>query len=99
MPKNNIRYGLSSFKTIRENSFRYIDKTEQIFNLISEKNRCFFLTRSRRFGKTLLVDTLAEIFQGNKKLFRGLADLLAKNIKLGGIKVKLPDDRRVYFFI
>ena len=66
MPKNDIRYGLSSFKTIRENSLKYIDKTESIFKLISQNNYVF-LARPRRFGKTLLVDTLKEIFKGNKK--------------------------------
>ena len=71
--KTDIQYGASSLSEIKKVGAMYVDKTEQIFNLISEKNRRFFLARPRRFGKTLLVDTLAEIFQGNKKLFRGLA--------------------------
>ncbi len=68
-----INYGKSSFKNIIEKNYRYIDKTEAIYRLISSANDCVFLSRPRRFGKTLLLDTLSEIFQGNKELFRGLS--------------------------
>ena len=49
----------------------YVDKTEYAFNLIKSPGR-FFLSRPRRFGKSLFVDTLKEIFEGNQKLFEGL---------------------------
>ena len=68
-----IQYGAASFKEIIETSSLYIDKTSKIYELITQGSRRFFLSRPRRFGKTLLVDTLSEIFQGNKELFKGLA--------------------------
>ena len=49
----------------------YVDKTELIYQLISEGSY-YFLSRPRRFGKSLLVDTLKQIFLGNKELFKGL---------------------------
>lgn len=66
-----ISYGESSLRTLVKENCRYVDKTACIHRLIST-NRRVFLSRPRRFGKTLLVDTLSEIFQGNKELFRGL---------------------------
>ncbi len=68
-----IQYGAASFKEIVKTSSLYIDKTSKIHDLITQGSRRFFLSRPRRFGKTLLVDTLSEIFQGNKELFKGLA--------------------------
>ena len=68
-----IQYGAASFKEIVKTSSLYIDKTSKIYDLITQGSRRFFLSRPRRFGKTLLVDTLSEIFQGNKELFKGLA--------------------------
>ena len=67
-----ISYGESSLQALISNKCRYIDKTESIYKLISNYRRILFL-RPRRFGKSLLVDTLAEIFRGNKELFKGLA--------------------------
>jgi hypothetical protein len=55
---------------INENSV-YVDKTADIFRLITE-GRCYFLSRPRRFGKSLLVNTLKEIFLGNKHYFKDL---------------------------
>jgi hypothetical protein len=54
-----------------ESNCIYVDKTEYAFNLIKSPGR-FFLSRPRRFGKSLFVDTLKEIFEGNQKLFEGL---------------------------
>ena len=51
----------------------YIDKTGRIYDLIKTKGSRFFLSRPRRFGKTLLVSILEQIFKGNKELFKGLA--------------------------
>ncbi len=64
--------GIQSFRTIRENGLRYVDKTGYAAMLVN-RGRRFFLSRPRRFGKSLFVDTLKELFEGNEKLFRGLA--------------------------
>ncbi len=63
--------GIQSFSTIMEESFIYVDKTDYIYNLI-DHGRNFFLSRPRRFGKSLLLSTIKEIFSGNKKLFESL---------------------------
>ena len=53
------------------NDMVYVDKTEFVWNLAKLPGR-FFLSRPRRFGKSLFVDTLKELFEGNRKLFEGL---------------------------
>ena len=63
--------GISTFRKIREVDYLYIDKTKEAYNLISNHTYSF-LSRPRRFGKSLFLDTLKEIFEGNKKLFEGL---------------------------
>ena len=63
--------GIQSFIKLRTNDCLYIDKTQDILRLITGGNS-FFLSRPRRFGKSLLVSTLEEIFKGNKALFEGL---------------------------
>ncbi len=63
--------GISTLKTIIEADMVYIDKTPFAYDLIKVPGR-YFLARPRRFGKSLFVDTLKEIFTGNKKLFTGL---------------------------
>ncbi|MDR1820359.1 MAG: ATP-binding protein [Methanobrevibacter sp.] len=60
-----------SFEILRRYDYLYIDKTENIWNLINN-GRIYFLSRPRRFGKSLLVSTLKELFKGNKELFKGL---------------------------
>ena len=64
--------GLSTFRFLIEDGMVYVDKTGIIRPLVSVKGR-YFLSRPRRFGKSLLVDTLKELFEGNESLFRGLA--------------------------
>jgi hypothetical protein len=49
-----------------------VDKTEKIFDLVNNPKGVYFLSRPRRFGKSLLISTLNEIFEGNKELFKGL---------------------------
>ncbi len=71
MNKLDLPIGESAFKNIREWDFYYVDKTAHIFEL-ARKPGYYFLSRPRRFGKTLLVSTLKELFEGNEKLFRGL---------------------------
>ncbi|MCY4444421.1 MAG: AAA family ATPase, partial [Proteobacteria bacterium] len=60
-----------SFKSLRKNNFYYVDKTRYLYNLTEEENY-FFLSRPRRFGKSLLVSTLHYLFEGEKELFKGL---------------------------
>ena len=69
-----ISTGNPNFREIIENDNLYIDKTRYIYNLISSKSidNIFFLSRPRRFGKSLTIDTLEQIFKGNKELFKGL---------------------------
>ena len=64
--------GIQDFRTIREANFYYVDKTSLIHQLVRE-GRFYFLSRPRRFGKSLLVSTLKSLFEGNKSLFEGLA--------------------------
>ncbi|GHV72341.1 ATPase AAA [Spirochaetia bacterium] len=61
--------GIQDFASIREEGFRYVDKTERIHGLISGSGRAFFLSRPRRFGKSLLCSTLGAIFEGRRDLF------------------------------
>ena len=63
--------GIQTFRTIIEDDYLYIDKTELARSLI-ENYRYLFLSRPRRFGKSLFLDTLHNIFEGNRELFRGL---------------------------
>src|SRR3990167_5746669 len=62
---------ISTFSTLRELDYVYVDKTEHMYHLITGGRR-YFLSRPRRFGKSLLVSTLYEILTANKKLFNGL---------------------------
>ncbi|MCK4761558.1 MAG: ATP-binding protein [Candidatus Aminicenantes bacterium] len=63
--------GIQTFSKLIERNYLYIDKTECIYNLI-KGGGYYFLSRPRRFGKSLLVSTLKEIFSGSKELFKGL---------------------------
>ena len=63
--------GKQDFESLINGNYVYVDKTEIIYNLISSGS-VYFLSRPRRFGKSLLVSTLKEIFSGNKELFKGL---------------------------
>ncbi len=64
--------GIQTFSNIREDNYLYIDKTAIIQQLI-ECGKYYFLSRPRRFGKSLLLDTIRNIFEGKKHLFKGLA--------------------------
>jgi hypothetical protein len=69
-----IKYpvGLQDFKGIREGGFLYVDKTALIYRLV-KTSKYVFLSRPRRFGKSLLTSTLHYYFEGRKELFEGLA--------------------------
>ncbi|MDR2544302.1 MAG: AAA family ATPase, partial [Methanobrevibacter sp.] len=66
-----ICVGTQTFEYLRENDYLYVDKTKDIRNLIHNE-KIVFLSRPRRFGKSLLVSTLKSLFSGNKELFEGL---------------------------
>ena len=71
--------GIQNFEKIRQDGFVYVDKTAQIYNLAATGDY-YFLSRPRRFGKSLLVSTMEAYFQGRKELFKGLAiEKLEKN--------------------
>ena len=63
--------GKQSLRTLIEGGYVYVDKTMHIHRLI-DKGSVYFMSRPRRFGKSLTVSTLEEIFKGNKELFKGL---------------------------
>lgn len=63
---------VSTFQIMMNHDYVYIDKTEQIYNLFNKGIRYYFLSRPRRFGKTLLISTLKDFFSGNKNLFKTL---------------------------
>ncbi|MDO5525739.1 MAG: AAA family ATPase [Prevotella sp.] len=65
--------GIQTFSEIIENNYLYIDKTEYVYNLTHGAPKYFFLSRPRRFGKSLLTSTLHSYFDGQKELFKGLA--------------------------
>jgi len=67
----NLPIGVSDFKKIIKQDYLYVDKTEILYKLITS-NEYYFLSRPRRFGKSLLISTLEEIFKGNKELFKDL---------------------------
>ena len=64
--------GIQNFESLRKDGYLYIDKTEFVHKLVSE-GRYYFLSRPRRFGKSLLISTLEAYFQGKRELFEGLA--------------------------
>ncbi len=71
MTRRKLPIGIQDFPTMRENDYYYVDKTALIRQL-ADKGRFYFLSRPRRFGKSLLLDTLGSLFEGNESLFRGL---------------------------
>ena len=64
--------GIQNFEDLRRNGFTYVDKTQFIYKLADE-GKYYFLSRPRRFGKSLLLSTIEAYFQGKKELFEGLA--------------------------
>ena len=64
--------GIQNFEKIREGGYVYVDKTELIYQIV-RTGGYYFLSRPRRFGKSLLVSTMEDYFQGKKELFKGLA--------------------------
>ena len=63
--------GIQSFEFLRSEGYLYVDKTELVYRLVT-KGKPYFLSRPRRFGKSLLLSTLEAYFKGKKELFEGL---------------------------
>ena len=71
MAKRKLPIGIQTFREIREAGYYYVDKTAHMRQLLDE-GKHYFLSRPRRFGKSLFLDTLKELFEGNEALFTGL---------------------------
>lgn len=65
--------GMQTFSEIREKDMLYVDKTEYVYRMSHGSGKFFFLSRPRRFGKSLLLSTMKSYFEGRKELFHGLA--------------------------
>ena len=68
----NYPIGIQTFKGLRAEDYAYVDKTAYVYRLAS-RGKCYFLSRPRRFGKSMLLSTLKTYFQGKKEEFEGLA--------------------------
>ena len=71
MARRRLPIGIQTFRKLREQDCYYVDKTHFVERLLDEGTH-YFLSRPRRFGKSLFLDTLKELFEGNEPLFRGL---------------------------
>ena len=68
-----ITTDISTFENLRKGGYTYVDKTDLLRRLVSDtEGRQFFISRPRRFGKSLMLSTLKAIFEGKRELFRGL---------------------------
>ena len=72
MTRRKLPIGIQTFRKVREDGCYYVDKTVYVRRLV-EEGAHYFLSRPRRFGKSLFLDTLKEAFEGNESLFEGLA--------------------------
>ena len=73
MARKRYPIGIQTFERIRKEDWFYVDKTEYIYRMTHTDGTYFFLSRPRRFGKSLLVSTFESYFEGKKELFNGLA--------------------------
>ena len=71
MSQQKLPIGIQTFSEIRQGGYYYVDKTSLALDMV-ENGKHYFLSRPRRFGKSLLLDTLKELFEGNKALFEDL---------------------------
>jgi hypothetical protein len=71
MKRRKLPLGIQTFATVRRDDYYYVDKTAFALKLVDE-GKHYFLSRPRRFGKSLFLDTLKELFEGNQSLFQGL---------------------------
>ena len=105
MQRRKLPAGIQTFRKIREDGYYYVDKTAYVHRLVTEHAHCV-LSRPRRFGKSLLVDTIKELFEGSEPLFQGLAihdrwDWSIRRpvlrLSFAGGSFKAPLDVREYF--
>ena len=69
-----IAQGTYDFRVMREDGYRYVDKTALLYPLVTRgRDSFFFISRPRRFGKSLMLSTLECLFRGQRELFKGLA--------------------------
>ena len=69
MNDRRLPIGIQSFYEIRTKNYLYVDKTDLIWNLANKGKKYNYLSRPRRFGKSVLIDTLQAYFEGKKELF------------------------------
>lgn len=109
MTRKKLPIGIQTFSEIRQDDFYYVDKTPQIIDLINH-GKSYFLSRPRRFGKSLLIDTIAELFEGNRALFQGLyaeqhwdwrktAPVIRFSFGGGQIHTRQELDERIFFLL
>ena len=72
MNDRKLPVGIQSFAEIRREGYLYVDKTDIIWRLANRGKKYNYLSRPRRFGKSILVDTLQAYFEGKRELFEGL---------------------------
>ena len=72
MTRRRLPIGIQTFRKVREDGCYYVDKTVFVRQLLDDGTH-FFLSRPRRFGKSLFLDTVKELFEGSEPLFEGLA--------------------------
>ncbi len=70
--KRRLPIGIQTFREVRGEGYYYVDKTAHVQRM-TDGGKHYFLSRPRRFGKSLLLDTIKELFEGSEELFRGLA--------------------------
>ncbi len=70
--KKLLPIGISDYKKLREGGYIYVDKTEYIYKLMKEGGGYYFLSRPRRFGKSLFLSTIEYLFKGQRELYKGL---------------------------
>ena len=73
MDRRRLPVGIQTFRRIREEGYYYVDKTGYARRIAQDAGTHYFLSRPRRFGKSLFVDMLKELYEGSEPLFRGLA--------------------------
>ena len=71
--RRRLPIGIQTFRQIREEGYYYVDKTAYARRIASDAGKHYFLSRPRRFGKSLFLDTLKKLYEGAQELFRGLA--------------------------
>ena len=89
----NIRLpiGIQDYESLIEDGFVYVDKTKYIYELAYGSGRAFFLSRPRRFGKSLFISTLRAYWEGKRELFTGLA--------IEELEKDNPDGKSIRYFI